>query len=382
MKISLLINELNIRGGTHKQFLRLCEYLKKQNIDFEIITKFYDKDKTYPEFKNFDIKFLGKDSDFNINNKYLRYFKNIFDTLLLLKLISKNSKICNIHDNGMVTLFPILKFMGKKIVWQVNDLPGYFSEGNSKNTKASMLKNIVKSIFQKITIKYIDEITVNVTKNAERIKKHLKKDSEVFYCGIDSLKDFKIHKWKEKETINLLTTGVFVPYRNYETIIEVVNELKLEGFNCKLDIIGDTTSNKEYSNKIFNLVLEKKLEENVKIHGQVLEKDFKLLFDNSDIFLFLNVDQSWGLVVFEAMSVGFPTIVSKSVGAVEILNDNVALIVDPFDIQSIKKQIIELHKNSTLYDNYANLAFNHVKNMSWDNMYCKKMLNLFNNLKD
>ena len=42
MKIAVLVNELNIRGGTHKQVLRLCEYLESQRIEFKIFTKYYD----------------------------------------------------------------------------------------------------------------------------------------------------------------------------------------------------------------------------------------------------------------------------------------------------------------------------------------------------
>ena len=55
MKIAVIVNELNIRGGTHKQVLRLCQYLKKNNIDFVLCTKIYENAKTYKEFENFDI---------------------------------------------------------------------------------------------------------------------------------------------------------------------------------------------------------------------------------------------------------------------------------------------------------------------------------------
>ena len=39
MKIAVVVNELNVRGGTHKQVLRLCQYLKKNKIDFILCTK-------------------------------------------------------------------------------------------------------------------------------------------------------------------------------------------------------------------------------------------------------------------------------------------------------------------------------------------------------
>ena len=55
MKIAVIVNELNIRGGTHKQVLRLCQYLKEHNINFVLCTKIYESEKTYKEFESFDI---------------------------------------------------------------------------------------------------------------------------------------------------------------------------------------------------------------------------------------------------------------------------------------------------------------------------------------
>lgn len=61
MKIAVVVSELNIRGGTHKQVLRLCQYLRKKGNDVCIYTKYYDLSKTYSEFINFNIKYLHKE---------------------------------------------------------------------------------------------------------------------------------------------------------------------------------------------------------------------------------------------------------------------------------------------------------------------------------
>ena len=44
MKIAVLVNELDIRGGTHKQVLRLCQYLRSK-CDITIYTFVCDLDK-------------------------------------------------------------------------------------------------------------------------------------------------------------------------------------------------------------------------------------------------------------------------------------------------------------------------------------------------
>ena len=50
--IAFLINDLDIRGGTHKQFLKMLDYMSSTEIDFIVITRVLDFDKTFPGFKN------------------------------------------------------------------------------------------------------------------------------------------------------------------------------------------------------------------------------------------------------------------------------------------------------------------------------------------
>ena len=52
MKILFLIRELDVRGGTHKQLLKLLDYTAKCNIDFAVLTLNVDYEKTYPGFRN------------------------------------------------------------------------------------------------------------------------------------------------------------------------------------------------------------------------------------------------------------------------------------------------------------------------------------------
>ena len=63
---------------------------------------------------------------------------------------------------------------------------------------------------------------------------------------------------------------------------------------------------------LVTLFRTKNLKKSVTIWGEVDENTYLKLFDKADIFTFGNIDQSWGLAVFEAMSCGLPTIVSNS----------------------------------------------------------------------
>ena len=175
--------------------------------------------------------------------------------------------------------------------------------------------------------------------------------------------------------------GVFLKYRNYETLIEVVKILRIEGVNVRLDIIGKT-NDVVYTNMICKMINDYKLENHIKVWGQVDDARYNELFNNASAFAFINIDQSWGLAVFEAMSAGLPTIVSESVGAVELLHNDIdSVIVNPKDAKAICKIIKKLMRDSTYYNRLSENAYNVVRNYSWDQLYCEPMLKLFFELK-
>lgn len=116
MKVCLAVNEMNIRGGTHKQVLRLAQYLKSKMIPFQWLTREFDIDKTYPDCSDFDIIQLEigirkkKKSDGFIGRgffKFYNFFYDLWDQYLLFKKIEKDVDLVNVHDNGLSFFFDI-----------------------------------------------------------------------------------------------------------------------------------------------------------------------------------------------------------------------------------------------------------------------------------
>lgn len=379
MKISLIIYELDVRGGTQKQFLRLCQYLSDKKIDFEIVTKYYDAENTYDEFRTFKIKSLFE------NKKDSGRPLSLVNLYKLYKLIDKRSSIVNIHDLPQPKLISLVKLFSKrKVVWQLNDMPSFYHEGVSHGKGDSWKSKLGRLVFNwLIKMNFYDTITVNVTKNASRVKRHLNREAKVFYCGVDQYGDsFSQHEnIINYPKIRLLTTGVFFPYRNYEVLVETVRFLRGNGLDVELNIIGSTELNKEYANKIQSMIVSYQLDKYVTVKGQLNEEDYKQVYNNSDIFLFLNIDQSWGLAVFEAMSIGMPVIVSNSVGATELLTHQVdSYIVNPRDVQEISRYIITLIENEEAYRKISTNGKSRVEELTWEKTYCRDMLELFRDL--
>lgn len=372
--IAFLINELDIRGGTHKQLLKLLEYTSARTDDFFIVTKRVDFEKTYPGFRKFEKKiriFNPADSHGGPLEKIRVLRNNIKD----LKSIISDAECINIHDQGFERYFSAFK--SRKVIWQVNDLPHMFQVGVSKNARLNLKSQLFKKIFLHDS-RVVNKFTVNVTKNADRIKEAFNRDADVLYCGIEpvgikhdvskSLERFRTNK------LNLLSSGVFFPYRNYETQVDVVEALLKQGIDVHLNIIGSTERDKDYSKKIKDLISQKGLQNNITVCGQVDEATFRKLHEEADIFMFINVDQSWGLAVFEAMSCGIPVIVSESVGATEILeNDKNALFVNPKNSDEIVYRITDLMHNPETYASLCEVSSKFHERYSWDDAYSSKM---------
>lgn len=387
MKIAVVVSELNIRGGTHKQVLRLCQYLREKGNDVCIYTKYYDLSKTYSEFINFNIKYLHKEP--KERQGILRKINALLNFLILdylrekklYKMIPKDVDVINVHDNGLYYLSSLAKKDNKKVVWQINDLSGVFSVGIGKENNLNIFDKCTKKYIERVS-KKIDKITVNVTKNKERVKACLNRDALVLYCGVDDNKHLIIHNYNEDNKVfKLLTTGVFLPYRNYETLVDVVDVLRKRGYDVKMDIIGATYLCPEYVNYIETKIQEKNLQKMVKIWGQVDDVTYNKLYNEANAFAFINIDQSWGLTVFEAMSCGLPTIVSNSVGAIELLKNDVdSIIVQPHDINKICDVLINLMMNKEYYNRIAENAIISAKSYTWEKMYCEPLLKVFTEL--
>ena len=123
MKVAIVINELNIRGGTHKQVLRLCEYLEEQKIEMLLLTKYYDPEKTYPEFEKYHPVSLY--DTFEEFQKHRSLFDKIRNTRRFLKMVPDDYEIVNIHDGGLqwitclATFRKNTKWFGKSMICQV-----------------------------------------------------------------------------------------------------------------------------------------------------------------------------------------------------------------------------------------------------------------------
>ena len=373
MKISLLIESLSVRGGTHKQLLRLAQYLRSCGDQVEIVTGEYRPDQCYKEFSDFEIKTGPRPGRSRMGR--------VRSGLRLAQLIRPDCDVLNVHDQGcdLIALQSLLQRPSLAIVWQINDLHPAYRVGPYAGLAPHWLHPLHRSV-GRFVARRCKALTVNVTKNAWRVKENMGGEPKVIYAGVDQVASAPSVRHLDTP-LQVLSIGVLYRYRNYETIIESLALLAKQGVGAELTIIGTTKFQPEYLRDLEALADQRGVR--VSFLGEVPGDVLRQVMAQSHVFVFVNVDQSWGLAAFEALNMSLPVVLSESVGAVELLRDNPSVrVVDPLSPEDVAGAIAEIASSQRHYEHLAGAAFESVRGYTWDKLYSRAMRRLLLQVAD
>lgn len=101
------------------------------------------------------------------------------------------------------------------------------------------------------------------------------------------------------------------------------------------------------------------------------------LFEMADIFVMPSVSEPFGIVPYEALSVGTPTIISKQSGVAEVLSH--VLKVDFWDVDELAEKILAVLKYEELHGALKEHGKWEVQNMTWEKT-AENMEHIYNEL--
>ncbi|MBI3250257.1 MAG: glycosyltransferase family 4 protein [Candidatus Andersenbacteria bacterium] len=112
----------------------------------------------------------------------------------------------------------------------------------------------------------------------------------------------------------------------------------------------------------------KKQAENIKprvnFTGFVQNDQLHYLYETSSIFIFTSQNESFGVVLLEAMSAGL-AIITTNVSALPEVVENTALLVEPNNPQQIREAVLKLINNKTLREELGNKGRERAKLFNW-----------------
>jgi glycosyltransferase involved in cell wall biosynthesis len=133
----------------------------------------------------------------------------------------------------------------------------------------------------------------------------------------------RLHKIKGIETLIFAFKNVLRSIKNLQLVIAGPDEGELS--------------------KLISLTLKLQIQYHVKFIGPVYDRDKLSLFIDSDVLVYPSLYESFGLVPFEALLCGIPIIVSKNIGAAQIISEfDAGYVVDYGDVYGLQKALEDI----------------------------------------
>lgn len=275
----------------------------------------------------------------NVNKSMIKYLEyEIVDTKQKNKIkiiasffrkIFKSDVVvfsCNHRIN--YTLFLISKILKKNTVYLMH---GYkkFEASENKLKNSDRIIKLEEKVLKKVDL----IITVSKLYKDKMIEilPHISKKIDYISNGFDENNYENIIKCKARNKNNIIAVcGSNRKTKNNDIVCKAVNELNLEGYECKLEIYG-----LEYEG------LEKLPEgENIHNNGRIPQKELFNALSNSRLFILNCTFESFGLSVIDALMCGCNVLVSKNAGVTSILDlSEDDIIENPKNITELKEKI-------------------------------------------
>lgn len=154
------------------------------------------------------------------------------------------------------------------------------------------------------------------------------------------------NKGGDNERKKLLLVAVLTQTKGVSYLLEALCKIKNKRDDFILEIVGDGTHRKEYERLTKELGLEKR----VNFHGLKPKGDVAQFMRECDFFVLTGLQETFGVVIIEAMACGKPVIATNAGGPREIVNDDVGILVPPKDVKALKEAI------EYMLDNYQNYS--------------------------
>ena len=164
---------------------------------------------------------------------------------------------------------------------------------------------------------------------------------EVILHGVDSLEPPKGKvRRAQNSSISLLYVGVLTEKKCVHHIIQALNELKKRDRQVHLTIIGE--GDREPQLKRLAKTLD--VEDSISWHQPLFGEELRRKYREADILLLLSRDESYGIVVAEALATGTPCIVTETTALTEFLTEPGCFGVSyPPDPNEVADLIIKIH---------------------------------------
>lgn len=217
-------------------------------------------------------------------------------------------------------------------------------------------------------VKKAQQIIADSKATAEAIKQEFQAhDSRITVItpGVTLLQDKRNDSLLQEYGIDkdyFLFVGTLEPRKNLQNLLKAYSSLPVEIKNqAQLIIAGGQGWGKLELEKI---IRDLNLKDQVRLIGYVDEFMLATLYANARFLAMPSLYEGFGLPLAEAMSFGVPVLTSNNSSMPEVCQE-AGLLVDPLDIHSISKGLIQLITDKKLHSTLASFAKTSASRFDW-----------------
>lgn len=186
---------------------------------------------------------------------------------------------------------------------------------------------------------------------------------EVVYCGVDIEVFSRQAEGRPAEKGRLVTVGRLDDQKGIDVLLKAVS-LVSRGREITLDIVGDGWMRKRYE----KIASELAISDRVNFVGRIQQEQIPDYLKRASIFVLASRNESFGLVLVEAMASGIP-VISTNVGSIpEIVRDGeTGILVEPGDADMLASAIQDLLDDRGKTKRFTEQARQRVlENFTWE----------------
>lgn len=314
MRLAIVTPFLESMGGVDRVVLKIA-----QHFDATIHAVRYNPNNTFPEFQNLDVQVHSSPLGRLPLGKRVSTAIEAGDVFYNLKL--KDYDVVNAHQTPSEWArnhnSPMI-FYCHSPNREAFDLYEYRMRKRNPLQKAVFWSSIKAfKYFEFKTVPKIEYVFTNSKNSQARIKKYLKRESEVLYPGIDN-ENFKC---KDYEKFFFYPSRI-VPEKRIEFAIDAFKRFSKDNPDWKLIIAGSVSGRKEHAEYLDGL---KEMAAGSRIEFRINLTDPELLDLYSRCFsvLYSPINEDFGLAPLEGFASSKPCIAVNEGGPKETIEDGV-----------------------------------------------------------
>jgi glycosyltransferase involved in cell wall biosynthesis len=253
-------------------------------------------------------------------------------------LMAKPRIVISVGFNFWTIIVSFFKLIGR---WKIIVL----FEGPSPTDKHK--DDIIRLSIRRFLTRYVDAFITNSNKAKCYLQDYLGSHKSKVFRIVYKLADVNITKknkntnitTKDKKHPIFLYAGQLIPRKGCSYLLKAWAEVQNVKPDCpSLLIAGDGYLKNDLISEAKNLNLK-----NVHFLGNIQYDAIGFLYQFSDVFIFPSLEDTWGVVISEALQYGMPVLCSKYVCASELIqNGQNGYIFDPKDLNTLSELILKL----------------------------------------